>query len=58
MKINILKQTKIRGLIYAIIASAGISYEIFFPEEIRPFLIAAYLLVVFIGIIYYRRSPE
>ena len=58
MNLNILKQAGIRGLIYAVIATAGILYEIFFSKEIRPFLIVMYSLVILIGIFYFRRSPE
>jgi len=58
MNLNFLKQVRIRGLIYAVIAIAGISYEIFFSKEVRPFLIVMYSLVILIGIFYYLRAPE
>jgi predicted membrane channel-forming protein YqfA (hemolysin III family) len=58
MKPTIFKQSKVRGLVYAFIALAGILYEFFFAKEKRPFLIAAYSLVIFVGIFYYLRSSE
>ena len=58
MNFNILKQARIRGLIYAVIAIAGILYEMFFSKELRPFLIVMYSLVILIGIFYFRRLPE
>ncbi len=58
MNLNILKQARFRGLVYAIIAVAGISYEIFFSKEIRPFLLVMYSLVIIIGIFYFLRTPE
>jgi len=58
MNLNILKQARIRGLIYSVIAVAGIVYEIFFSKEIRPFLIGMYSLVILIGIFYFFRAPE
>jgi len=58
MNLNFLKQVRIRGIIYAVIAVVGISYEIFFSKEIRPFLLVMYSLVILIGIFYYFRAPE
>ncbi len=58
MNLNFLKQVRIRGLIYSVIAMGGIVYEIFFSNKIRPFLIVMYSLVILIGIFYYLRAPE
>jgi len=58
MNFNILKQARIRGLIYAGIATLGICYELFFSAEVRPFLIVMYILVILIGIVYFRFAPK
>jgi predicted membrane channel-forming protein YqfA (hemolysin III family) len=58
MFLNFLKQVRLRGLIYAVIAVAGIIYEIFFSKETRPFLVVMYSLVIVIGIFYFLRAPE
>jgi hypothetical protein len=58
MILNFLKQIRIRGIIYAVIAITGIIYEIFISKEVRPFLLVMYSLVIVIGIFYFLRAPE
>lgn len=41
----------VRGIIYSLIALAGISYELFLSVETRPFLIVMYGIGLGIGLL-------
>ena len=58
MNLNFLKRPQNRGLVYAVIAASGILYEIFLSKERRFILIAAYSIVILVGLFYYLKSIE
>ena len=58
MNLNMLKKTGTRGLIYAMIALAGLIFELFFSKEMRSFLIVMYPIVMFIGLFYFFRGQK
>jgi hypothetical protein len=41
----------VRGIVYSCLAIAGMSYELFFREPVRIFLILGYSVVLFVGIV-------
>ena len=51
---DIFKQARIRGLVYSFIALMGIGYELLFVEKVRLLLVAMYMMVLIIGIVYFR----
>ena len=44
---------KFRGIVYIILGSIGLLYEIFFADSIRSLVVIGYSVVILLGIFYF-----